>query len=87
MTSAKIAAASNARLLKAYESQLRLQRNFLEGARKQRFMFTPRGLYEGWRRLDAAAKVSVLTVAGLLTSVRTPQLPRIAQEPFGLTET
>ncbi|KAF2466308.1 uncharacterized protein BDR25DRAFT_237380 [Lindgomyces ingoldianus] len=60
--------ACNARVLKAYESQRRLKRNFLEGARKKRLEWTPRGLYEAWLDLDAAAKVYVGTVVGLIIS-------------------
>ncbi|KAF2194604.1 hypothetical protein K469DRAFT_725886 [Zopfia rhizophila CBS 207.26] len=61
--------ACNARVLKAYESQRRLKRNFLEGARKKRLDFTLRGIYEAWLDLDAAAKVYVGTVAGLIISL------------------
>ncbi|KAF2120127.1 hypothetical protein BDV96DRAFT_318958 [Lophiotrema nucula] len=60
--------ACNARVLTAYESQRRLQRDFLEGARKKRFSFTPRGLYDAWIGLGAAAKVYWGTVIGLILS-------------------
>ncbi|KAF2265181.1 hypothetical protein CC78DRAFT_208083 [Lojkania enalia] len=60
--------ACNARVLKAYESQRRLRRDFLEGARKKRFRFTPHGLYDAWLGLDATAKVYVGTVVGLILS-------------------
>ncbi|KAF2196743.1 hypothetical protein GQ43DRAFT_241141 [Delitschia confertaspora ATCC 74209] len=58
--------ACNARVLKAYESQRRLRTNYLELARKKKVMMTPRGLYEGWLDLDAAAKVYVGTVVALI---------------------
>src|SRR4051812_1733032 len=67
--------ACNARVLKAYESQRRLKRNFLEGARKERLLFTPRGIYEAWLDLDAAAKVYIGTVVGLIISVRLTSAP------------
>ncbi|KAJ4333214.1 hypothetical protein N0V87_007769 [Didymella glomerata] len=60
--------ACNARVLTAYESQRRMTRNFLEGARKERLAFTPPGLWRAWQRLDAASKVYVLTVMGLIIS-------------------
>ncbi|KAJ4402687.1 hypothetical protein N0V91_007062 [Didymella pomorum] len=60
--------ACNARVLTAYESQRRMTRNFLEGARKERLNFTPSGLWRAWQRLDAASKVYVLTVMGLIIS-------------------
>jgi hypothetical protein len=60
--------ACNARVLKAYESQRRLRKDFLESARKKRLMLTPRGLYEAWLDLDAAAKVYVGTAVGLVIS-------------------
>lgn len=46
-----------------------MTRNFLEGARKERLNFTPSGLWRAWQRLDAASKVYVLTVMGLIISV------------------
>ncbi|KAF2715554.1 hypothetical protein K504DRAFT_397003, partial [Pleomassaria siparia CBS 279.74] len=60
--------ACNARVLTIYESQNRLQRNFLEGARKKRISYTPRGLWAVWRDLNAASKVYVGTVVGLVIS-------------------
>jgi hypothetical protein len=63
-------AACNARVLTAYESQRRLTRNFLEGARRKRLSYTPRGLWDAWIELDAAKKVYVGTVLGLIISVR-----------------
>ncbi|OCK75297.1 hypothetical protein K432DRAFT_409153 [Lepidopterella palustris CBS 459.81] len=60
--------AANARLLKYYESQERLARNYIEGARKKRVTFTIKGLFEAWTRLDAAAKVYVGTLLGLVVS-------------------
>ncbi|KAH7080873.1 hypothetical protein FB567DRAFT_114530 [Paraphoma chrysanthemicola] len=61
--------ACNARVLSAYESQLRLRRDFLEGARKKRFSYTFKGLWEAWLDLDAAMKVYVGSVAGLVLSL------------------
>ncbi|KAF2124818.1 hypothetical protein P153DRAFT_379403 [Dothidotthia symphoricarpi CBS 119687] len=58
----------NAKVLTTYESQRRLTRNFLEGARKKRLSYTPQGLYEAWRNLDASTKVHVATVIGLVVS-------------------
>jgi len=55
--------------LKAYESQRRLQKDFLAGARKKRIAYTPRGMVEAWLDLDAAAKVYLGTFIGLLISV------------------
>lgn len=55
--------------MKAYESQRRLQKDFLAGARKKRISYTPRGLVEAWMDLDAAAKVYAGTCIGLVTSV------------------
>jgi hypothetical protein len=46
-----------------------MTRNFLEGARKKRVSYTPRGLYEAWRDLDAARKVYLGTMIGLVISV------------------
>jgi hypothetical protein len=66
--------ACNARVLKAYESQRRLGKNFLEGARKKRLTLTPGGLYEAWVALDATAKVYVGTVVGLTVSVCAPRV-------------
>ncbi|KAF2735627.1 hypothetical protein EJ04DRAFT_575954 [Polyplosphaeria fusca] len=60
--------ACNARVLSAYESQRRLQRNFLEGARKTRLSFSPRGLWQAWTDLSAATQVLVGTVVGLFLS-------------------
>ncbi|EUC39131.1 hypothetical protein COCCADRAFT_31859 [Bipolaris zeicola 26-R-13] len=60
--------ACNAKVLTVYERQNRLTRNFLEGARKKRISYTPRGLYEAWRDLDAAKKVYFGTLAGLAIS-------------------
>lgn len=60
--------ACNARVLTAYESQRRLTRNFLEGARKKRLSFTPRGLCEAWKDLDAAKRVYLGTIVGLIVS-------------------
>ncbi|EOA85300.1 uncharacterized protein SETTUDRAFT_90966 [Exserohilum turcica Et28A] len=60
--------ACNAKVLTVYENQCRMTRDFLEGARKKRISYTPRGLYEAWRDLDPAKKVYVGTVAGLVIS-------------------
>ncbi|KAL5114342.1 hypothetical protein ACEQ8H_007779 [Pleosporales sp. CAS-2024a] len=60
--------ACNARVLKAYESQRRLTRNYLEGARKKRLSYTPLGLWEAWTDLDAAMKVYVGSIAGFVLS-------------------
>ena len=46
-----------------------MTRNFLEGARKERMSYTPKGLCRAWKNLDAASKVYVLTVLGLIISV------------------
>jgi hypothetical protein len=46
-----------------------LRRDFLEGARKKRFSYTFKGLWEAWLDLDAAMKVYVGSVAGLVLSV------------------
>jgi hypothetical protein len=46
-----------------------MTRNFLEGARRKRVSYTPRGLYEEWRDLDAARKVYLGTYVGLVVSV------------------
>jgi hypothetical protein len=56
-------------VLTAYESQRRMTRNFLEGARRKRISYTPLGLYQAWRDLDAAKKVYFGTLAGLVLSV------------------
>ncbi|KAH7128448.1 hypothetical protein B0J11DRAFT_271401 [Dendryphion nanum] len=61
--------ACNAKVLTAYESQRRLQRNFLEGARKKRLSYTPRGLFKAWLSLDAALKVYYGTIVGLIISI------------------
>lgn len=53
----------------AYETQTRLTRNFLEGARRKRISYTPRGLWEAWCSLDAAMRVYIGTLVGLVTSV------------------
>jgi hypothetical protein len=60
--------ACNAKVLTAYESQRRLTVNFLAGARKKRISYSPRGLVEAWIDLDAASKVYVITVIGLVVS-------------------
>jgi hypothetical protein len=52
-----------------------MTRNFLEGARKERLAFTPPGLWRAWQRLDAASKVYVLTVMGLIISVSHVKYP------------
>lgn len=46
-----------------------MTRNFLEGARKKRISYTPRGLLEAWLDLDAATKVYIGTLIGLTISV------------------
>jgi hypothetical protein len=46
-----------------------MTRNFLEGARRKRVSYTPRGFYEAWRDLGAARKVYLGTYVGLITSV------------------
>jgi hypothetical protein len=46
-----------------------MKTDFLAGARKKRLSWTPRGLLEAWLGLDAAAKVYVGTVIGLVISV------------------
>ena len=46
-----------------------MTRNFLEGARKQRISYTPTGLYRAWINIDAASKVYMLTLMGLIISV------------------
>ena len=61
--------ACNARVLRAYEVQRRLQKDFLAGARKKRLSYTPRGLFEAWLALDASAKVRLGTCVGLVLSV------------------
>ncbi|KAF1980305.1 hypothetical protein BU23DRAFT_522344 [Bimuria novae-zelandiae CBS 107.79] len=66
--------ACNARVLKAYESQRRMKKDFLAGARKRRHSWGPNGLIEAWLGLDAAAKVYAATVIGLVISL----LPAIA---------
>ncbi|KAF2815611.1 uncharacterized protein BDZ99DRAFT_457588 [Mytilinidion resinicola] len=60
--------AANARLLKYYESQERLARNYTEGARKKRITWTPKGILEAYLRLDAAAKTYAWIVVGLAIS-------------------
>jgi hypothetical protein len=57
--------------LTAYESQRRLTRNFLEGARRKRISYTPRGLWEAWVDLDAAMKVYIGSILGMIISVST----------------
>lgn len=59
----------NARVLTAYESQRRLRRNYLEGARRKRLTFTPSGLWQAWKDLDAARKVYIGSIAGFLITV------------------
>jgi hypothetical protein len=46
-----------------------MTRNFLEGARRKRISYTPLGLYEAWRDLDAAKKVYFGTLVGLVVTV------------------
>ena len=46
-----------------------MTRNFLEGVRKKRISYTPRGLLEAWLDLDAARKVYLGTLVGLTISV------------------
>lgn len=46
-----------------------MTRNFLEGARKERIQYTPTGLWKAWINLNAATKVYVLTLVGLIVSV------------------
>jgi hypothetical protein len=58
-------------VLTAYESQRRLTRNYLEGARRKRISYTPKGLWEAWVDLDAAMKVYVGSIAGFVLSVST----------------
>jgi hypothetical protein len=59
----------NARVLTAYESQRRLTRNYLEGARKKRLTYTPSGLWQAWKDLDAATKVYVGSIVGFVITV------------------
>lgn len=59
----------NARVLTAYESQRRLRRNYLEGARKRRLSYTPSGLWQAWKDLDAARKVYLGSIAGFLITL------------------
>jgi hypothetical protein len=61
--------ACNAKVLTAYESQRRLTRNFLEGARRKRLSYTPQGLWSAWLELDATMKVHICTLTGLAVSV------------------
>jgi hypothetical protein len=56
-------------VLTAYESQRRLRRNYLEGARKRRLTYTPAGLWQAWKDLDAASKVYCGTIAGFVITV------------------
>lgn len=56
-------------MLTAYESQRRLTRNFLEGSRKKRISYTPRGLYEAWNDLDPARQVYLGSIIGVIVSV------------------
>lgn len=65
-------AVCNARVLTAYESQRRLTRNYLEGARRRRLQYTPSGLWQAWTDLDAARKVYVGSIAGFVISVSRP---------------
>lgn len=64
----------NARVLTAYESQRRLTRNYLEGARRRRLQYTPSGLWQAWGDLDAAKKVYVGSIAGFVISVSQPHM-------------
>jgi hypothetical protein len=66
---ANIFAVCNARVLAAYESQRRLTRNYLEGARKRRLSYTPQGLWQAWKDLDATSKVYIGSIAGFVISV------------------
>jgi hypothetical protein len=59
-------------VLTAYESQRRLTRNYLEGARRKRLSYTPMGLWEAWTDLDAAMKVYVGSIVGFAVSVSIP---------------
>jgi hypothetical protein len=59
----------NARVLTAYESQRRLRRNYLEGARKKRLTYTLSGLWQAWKDLDAAMKVYVGSIVGFVITV------------------
>ncbi|KAF2024142.1 hypothetical protein EK21DRAFT_79323 [Setomelanomma holmii] len=61
--------ACNAKVLTAYESQRRLRRNFLEGARKKRLSYTLKGFWEAWVDLDAARKVYVGSICGMIISL------------------
>jgi hypothetical protein len=56
-------------VLTAYESQRRLRRNYLEGARKRRLTYTPSGLWQAWKDLDTATKVYIGSVMGFMISV------------------
>lgn len=62
--------ACNAKVLTVYENQHRLAENFLDAARKKRVSWTPKGLWEAWQATDAAEKVAIGTLVGLLVSVR-----------------
>jgi hypothetical protein len=57
-------------VLKAYETQRRLRKNFLEVARKKRVALTPRGVCEAWLDLDATEMVYIGTITVLVISVR-----------------
>ncbi|KAI8932640.1 hypothetical protein NX059_010136 [Plenodomus lindquistii] len=61
--------ACNAKVLTAYQSQRRITQNFLEGSRKKRVSYTPRGLYQAWIELDATRQVYFATLVGLVVSV------------------
>lgn len=46
-----------------------MTRNFLEGARRKRLSYTPRGMWEAWSELDATMKVYVGSIVGMASSV------------------
>lgn len=52
-----------------YEAQRRMTRNFLEGSRKKRLSYTPRGLWEAWKAVDPAKKIYFGTIAGLVITL------------------
>lgn len=56
-------------MLTAYESQRRLTRNYLEGARKRRLIRTPSGLWQAWKDLDSVTKVYIGSIVGFVISV------------------
>jgi hypothetical protein len=41
----------------------------LEGARKKRLTYTPSGLWQAWKDLDAATKVYVGSIIGFVITV------------------